>query len=138
MRNVSTDDYTGYSSLLLNFAHIAVYCSYKKNNVNILFEHAISTAPFELTRIIIKVRSTSIYTDLSDSLSRLLVTCARRIRFHLYETYKIQRYPVSVKQSLIGDTDRYDRPDADEMRATSLFESFGINCLEGRRGRPFL
>jgi hypothetical protein len=39
----------------MTFAHVTVYCSYKKNNVNILFEHAHLTAPFELTRIIIKV-----------------------------------------------------------------------------------
>jgi hypothetical protein len=41
------------------------------------------------------------------------------------------------EESLTEDTDRYDRPDADEMRAASLFESFGINCLEGRRGRKY-
>jgi len=56
VRNVCTDDDTGDSSLFLDLTNVAVYCSYKKNNVNILFEHEISTAPFELTRIIIKVR----------------------------------------------------------------------------------
>jgi hypothetical protein len=32
-----------------------VYCSDKRNNVNIMFEHAVGAVPFELTRIIIKV-----------------------------------------------------------------------------------
>jgi hypothetical protein len=34
---------------------MTVYCSYKRNNVNILFEHAHLAAPFELTRIVVKV-----------------------------------------------------------------------------------
>jgi len=31
------------------------------------------------------------------------------------------------------DTEHYDRPDNDENKASSLFDNFGINCLEGRR-----
>lgn len=34
----------------------SVYCSHKRNNVNIIFEHPLSNVHFELTRIVVKVR----------------------------------------------------------------------------------
>jgi hypothetical protein len=30
------------------------------------------------------------------------------------------------------DTERYDRPEKDENESSSLFDNFGMNCLEGR------
>jgi hypothetical protein len=57
--NVSSDDYNGIRSAGLS--DVSVYCSYKRNNVNILFEHAQSPAPFELTRIVVKVNSMKLH-----------------------------------------------------------------------------
>lgn len=42
-----------YSAL----SNVLVYCSDKRNNVNILFEHAQKGVPFELTKIVVKVNS---------------------------------------------------------------------------------
>lgn len=39
-----------------------------------------------------------------------------------------------MQYHLIAETERYDRIDEPESQSPSLFDHFGINCLEGRRG----
>jgi hypothetical protein len=67
--------------LSLGIINLLVYCSYKRNNVNILFEHANSTSPFELTRIVVKVISMLRSTN-PDTLDWLFI--ARQGRSSLY------------------------------------------------------
>jgi hypothetical protein len=42
--------------------------------------------------------------------------------------------PGTEHKDSYADTERYDRPDDEESRASALFDHFNINCLEGRRG----
>ena len=111
--------------------NLLVYCSYKRNNVNILFGHANSTAPFELTRIIVKVNSTS---------ALLIQTPPTGYSSPVREgLVYVSMSPISFKggyllqHHLTADTECYDRIDESENQ-TSLFDHIGTNCLEGRRG----
>ena len=61
-----------------------VYCSYKRNNVNIIFKHAIESAPFELTRIIIKVLFGENFLIRSDSYGWIFFTSQRGISIYIH------------------------------------------------------
>ena len=69
---------------LLNHSYDLVYCSYKRNNVNIIFKHAIESAPFELTRIVIKVFSDEMLFIGPDSISWIFVTCQGGIGIYIH------------------------------------------------------
>jgi hypothetical protein len=87
VKNVCNDDDTGYLLLRL-LPYGLVYCSDKRNNVNILFEHAHS-APFELTRIVVKVMPIAALLMSTDPLNWILFTGPRRASIHLHVTYPV-------------------------------------------------
>ena len=72
---------------LLNHSYKLVYCSYKRNNVNIIFKHAIESAPFELTRIVIKVLSREMLLIGAESISWILITCQGGISIYIHVSH---------------------------------------------------
>lgn len=69
---------------LLKLSYKLVYCSYKRNNVNIIFKHAIESSPFELTRIVIKVLSSEMLLTSAESISGIFITCQRGIGIYIH------------------------------------------------------
>jgi len=75
---------------LLAIVDSLVYCSYKRNNVNILFEHASSAAPFELTRIVVKV--IPLFSPVNpDTSNRLFIARKGRSSIYFHVTNLLQR-----------------------------------------------
>jgi hypothetical protein len=72
---------------LFNHSYEIVYCSYKRNNVNITFRHAIESAPFELTRIVIKVLSDGMLLIGADPVIWVFITCQRGISVYFYVSH---------------------------------------------------
>jgi hypothetical protein len=69
---------------LLNRSYESVYCSYKRNNVNIIFKHAIESAPFELTRIIIKVLSGKMLLIGADPIIWIFIACQGGVSVYIH------------------------------------------------------
>jgi hypothetical protein len=76
---------------VLNHSYELVYCSYKRNNVNIIFKHAIESAPFELTKIIIKVLSSEMLLIGADPIIWIFITCEGRVGVYIHVSDRIQR-----------------------------------------------
>ena len=89
VKNVCVDDPTGTPPRREPTSLTGlVYCSHKRNNVNITFEHAVANIPFELTKIIVKVcpATNNESIDCIDSASRIFLSSQRRSCVCIYGT----------------------------------------------------